>query len=142
MKELLEKRNKVDYNCQLALNCIYEIQPNQPLVLNNQKFKTSSSSVRKERQKNSRSRDNASKAKIHKFSDVSNKYKKFKTGISRDNQKETANNAAVQHSSVNRSASKVSNRGIRKKSKLKIKKTGNIFIPNSCFSGYNLKILI
>ena len=35
-------------------------------------------------------------------------------------------NVAVQHSSVNKSASKISNQGIRKKGKLKIKKTGSL----------------
>ena len=83
LKELLEKRSKVDYNCQLALNCIYEIQPNHSVMLNNQKYKSSSSSVRKERQKNSKLRENTSKSRMHKFSVVSNKYKRFKTGASK-----------------------------------------------------------
>ena len=102
------------------------MQPDQPAILNNQKYKSSSSSVKKERQKNSKPKKNTSKSRIHKFSAVSNKCKRFKTGISKENQKEMSSNMAVQHSSINRSASKVNNRGFRKKSKLKIKKTGSL----------------
>ena len=119
LKEILEKRNNIDRNCQLALNCIYTLNQGTGAAPTNIKHKSAMNSIRKEGSKN-RQRDSASRAKITKNIDYNNRYKKIKSS-SNCNRKDVT---TTQTSSANRSGSKVSNRVTRRGSKIKIKRTG------------------
>ena len=73
IKDIYEKRHNIDHNCQLALNCIYN-EYTQNGVPQNTKFKSVLQSVKKDKSK-SKQRESASKSKIQKSSEASQRYK-------------------------------------------------------------------
>lgn len=75
LKEILQNRNNIDHNCQLALNCIYEVNKNQGGALINNKNKSGIQSIRKEKTK-SKQKDSATRSKYSKNSEVNNRYRK------------------------------------------------------------------
>jgi len=125
LKEILEKRNNVDYNCQLALNCIYNLNTSNNTTQSNFKSKPMINSIRKDKVKN-RQKDSSTRSKYVKNTDVSQRYKsksKIKS-IATNNKKDKSNG---NNSSANRSVSKTGSRVMQRNSKIKVKKTGESY---------------